>query len=137
VRPSTGVPLFPSHPSFPDPLTHQSRDNDPWLTASIQLRLHVCPAFEKVFHLSYLPCPTFAEDLAIAKHPASWYRHVDPLASLFQFVDAQGGGGQLPGSYSLVTQFPRRQFLDSYHGTLQEAGFGGQEALLLEPLERS
>lgn len=65
------------------------------------------------------------------------FRHIDPLASVFQFVDAQGGSRQPPGSYSLVTQYPRRQFLDSFPGTLQEAGLLGQEALMLESLRDS
>ena len=59
------------------------------------------------------------------------------MTDVFHFVDAQGGSGQLPGTYALVTQFPRRQYLDSYQGTLQEAGFGAQEALLLQPLKAS
>ncbi|CAL5229441.1 g12764 [Coccomyxa viridis] len=64
------------------------------------------------------------------------FRISDPLPALFDFLDAQDIGSA-PGTYSLVTQFPRRviqisQFPDK--ATFADAGLTGrQEALLLEP----
>jgi ubiquitin fusion degradation protein 1 len=68
-----------------------------------------------------------------------------PLQTLFDFVDARGGGGLLPGEYRLVTQYPRRVF-DSAEGggeaaaagaSVGDAGLDGpREVLFLEPVQR-
>lgn len=64
------------------------------------------------------------------------FRISDPLPALFDYIDAQGAGSE-PGTYSLVTQFPRRVIQMSQYpseATLADAGLTGrQEALLLEP----
>ena len=66
--------------------------------------------------------------------PCCVCRHSDPLALLFQFADAKGGGGAPPGMYRLVTQFPRRVLSSDFEGTISQAGIDPrQEALLLEP----
>lgn len=61
---------------------------------------------------------------------------------LFDFVDSKGASGLEPGSYSLVTQYPRRVFLppgcdgdtaDPAAQTLAAAGLAGsREVLFLE-----
>ena len=61
-------------------------------------------------------------------------RHTDPIADLFHFVDAKGGGGHPPGGYNLVTQFPRRVFEAALEESMAKVGLNGrQEALMLEP----
>ena len=70
------------------------------------------------------------------------------LQLLFDFVDSKGASGMQPGSYSLVQQFPRRQFLPeaaaaaaapvgegAAPAALGAAGLGGpRQVLFLEPL---
>ncbi|EIE20461.1 hypothetical protein COCSUDRAFT_43901 [Coccomyxa subellipsoidea C-169] len=66
------------------------------------------------------------------------FRASDPLLHLFDFVDAQEGAGEGPGSYRLVAQFPRRVIgphLPAPDATLADVGLASrQEVLLLEPL---
>lgn len=59
-----------------------------------------------------------------------------PLQALFDFVDVQSRDtGMKPGSYKLVTQFPRRVFTDGTAGCFSDAGLDHkQEALFMEPL---
>ncbi len=58
-----------------------------------------------------------------------------PLSQLFALADANGAGGWAPGSYALVSQFPRRTLKPGSDGTLVDAGLGeGQLALMLERL---
>lgn len=62
-----------------------------------------------------------------------------PLQALFDFVDSVGAGGLEPGSYQLVTRFPRRVVgcEDAEAGRLlADAGVaaGAQEAFFVEPL---
>lgn len=53
---------------------------------------------------------------------------------LFDFVDVSAAPDVKPGTYKLVTQFPRRVFAADKTGTLGEAGLvQKQEALFLEP----
>ncbi len=63
------------------------------------------------------------------------FRHTNPLASLFDYIDLQSEGQDIqPGSYSLVTQFPRRRYRESTPGSLSSSGLvtAKQEAVLLE-----
>ncbi|GMH35773.1 hypothetical protein BSKO_03641 [Bryopsis sp. KO-2023] len=64
------------------------------------------------------------------------FRLEEPLSHIFDFVDAQGGGGYSSGCYRLVTQFPRRVFLPSGTGSIHDAGLTqSQEVLLVEPIQ--
>ena len=56
------------------------------------------------------------------------------LQSVFDFVDvSQRGAGLLPGSYTLVAQFPRRVFEEGADVTLAGADLAQkQEALFIE-----
>lgn len=63
-----------------------------------------------------------------------------PLQLLFDVADSQGAGGLEPGSYALVTRFPRRVLsAESAAGgcSVGEVGLtaGAQEALFVEPLD--
>ncbi|KAK9824172.1 hypothetical protein WJX72_008287 [[Myrmecia] bisecta] len=63
------------------------------------------------------------------------FLQAEPLQTVFDFVDARGGGGAPIGGYRLVTQFPRRVFVGESGLTLAQAGLNsGQEVLLLEQL---
>jgi hypothetical protein len=68
----------------------------------------------------------------------------DPLQAVFDFVDvecaaaggqgeAEGSCGIKPGSYRLVTQFPRKVFAEDGSSTLQDAGITADTALFIEP----
>lgn len=59
-----------------------------------------------------------------------------PLQVVYDFVDARGAGGQPPGSYQLVTLYPRRVFAPEKQGeSLQELGLdAGQQVLMVEPV---
>lgn len=82
------------------------------------------------------------------------FRSSDPLQAVFDFVDVecaqQGGGGEAgssgegsseqqggcgikPGSYRLVSQFPRKVLMDS-SSSLQDVGIITDTALFVEPL---
>ena len=78
--------------------------------------------------------------------------HSSTLQLLFDFVDSKGGSGMAPGSYSLVTQYPRRVFAPPAASaaaaaaaaaagpepTVQAAGLAGpREVLFLEPRSSS
>lgn len=70
----------------------------------------------------------------------------DPLQAVFDFVDVQcaeaadgqgqadGSCGIQPGSYRLVTQFPRKVFAEDASSSLQDAGITTDTALFVEPL---
>ena len=64
-----------------------------------------------------------------------------PMSLLFDFVDAQGASGYLPGQYHLVTQYPRNVFSSSDVAVVGEsalAGDGGgssRQVLFLEPIQ--
>ncbi len=62
------------------------------------------------------------------------FLQASPLEELFDFVDAKGAGGQAPGTYALVGQYPRRVITPQSAPTIAEAQLRGQEALLLEPI---
>lgn len=79
------------------------------------------------------------------------FRTTDDLQALFDFVDVQcgqpaaaaaavgagdtvGGFSVRPGSYRLVTQFPRKVYVEGTPGTLQAAGIDSDTALFLEAL---
>lgn len=68
------------------------------------------------------------------------FRPSDPLRTLFDFVDSSAEllDDQLPGSYRLVAQFPRRVFTAAAAAegaTLSAAGLASaQETLLFETL---
>ncbi|GBF98850.1 hypothetical protein Rsub_11454 [Raphidocelis subcapitata] len=85
------------------------------------------------------------------------FRHGDALRAAFDFVDvhtargatgaggvangsgggASGGGGEgslRPGSYRLVTQFPRRKFEEGQGGTFVDAGLTSDTAAFVELL---
>lgn len=55
------------------------------------------------------------------------------MQSIFDWVDVQSQGSPVqPGSYALVTQYPRQVFRESHAGTLGDAGFKKQQAFLIE-----
>ena len=57
----------------------------------------------------------------------------DPVRCLFDWVDLQSQGSEVvPGSYALVTQYPRAVYKESHKGSLGEAGFKRQQAFLIE-----
>lgn len=69
----------------------------------------------------------------------------DQLQAVFDFVDVQNGqaaaaaagdadDGIKPGSYRLVTQFPRKVYVEGTGETLQEAGINSDSALFVELL---
>lgn len=72
------------------------------------------------------------------------FRLTDPLQTVFDFVDVQCGQAAAvagesesrvtPGSYRLVTQFPRKVYMEGSADSLQEAGISSDSALLLETL---
>ena len=65
-------------------------------------------------------------------------RAKDPLALLFQFVEARGGGGLPAGDYRLVTQYPRRELDVTSQVSIRQAGIEGkQQTLMLEPTATS
>ena len=57
------------------------------------------------------------------------------MQALFDWLDTlsegQGSGVQ-PGSYALVTQYPRQVFKETHEGSLGDAGFRKQQAFLIE-----
>ena len=87
-----------------------------------------------LIRVSWAPTPEAQPVRLHEAPPCCICRHSDPLALLFQFADAKGGGGSPPGMYKLVTQFPRRVLSSDFDGTISQAGIDPrQEALLLEP----
>ncbi len=57
----------------------------------------------------------------------------DAVRCLFDWIDVQSQGGELkPGSYALVTQYPRAVYKESHKGSMGEAGFRKQQAFLVE-----
>lgn len=57
------------------------------------------------------------------------------MGSLFDFVDVEAKPDIRPGTYNLVTQFPRRVFSRDQAGTLESAGLNQrQEAVFIELL---
>jgi hypothetical protein len=60
----------------------------------------------------------------------------DCVGVLFDFVDSKGAAGRSPGSYRLVTQFPRRVIgVEERDKELREVGLPGpRELLFLEPI---
>jgi hypothetical protein len=55
------------------------------------------------------------------------------VGDVFNFVESIEAGGFMPGSYRIVTRYPRRVLEASSSNTLSEAGFGpGQEVFVLE-----
>lgn len=61
------------------------------------------------------------------------YLRTDPLQALFHYVDTESPDrAVLPGTYTLGTQYPRREFRDGQGGTLAAAGLTEkQEAVFL------
>eukprot|EP00892_Ulva_mutabilis_P004935 jgi/Ulvmu1/2813/UM142_0011.1 len=56
-----------------------------------------------------------------------------PVSEMFNFVESVGAGGLMPGSYRLVTRYPRRVIDCTATGTLRDCGIGaGQEVFVLE-----
>lgn len=56
-----------------------------------------------------------------------------PVSELFDFVESCGAGGLMPGTYRLVTRYPRRMIPNSATGVLRDCGVGaGQEVFVLE-----
>lgn len=52
---------------------------------------------------------------------------------MFEYVESVGAGGLMPGSYRLVTRYPRRIIHDSPTKRLKDCGVGaGQEVFVLE-----
>lgn len=70
------------------------------------------------------------------------FRLSDPVSLLFHVVDAKGASGLMPGSYRLVSQFPRNVLENSLSGSRDEAcigdmdyfAAGGRYMLFLEPI---
>lgn len=75
------------------------------------------------------------------------FRPSDELQLVFDFVDVECGadtaaasegkegcGGIKSGGYRLVTQFPRRVYVEGSGQSLQEAGITTDSALFIEPL---
>lgn len=67
-----------------------------------------------------------------AHHGPCRFARSQTLETLFDWVDVTVAPDIKPGTYNLVTQFPRRQLQSQTAGTLQEAGLTEkQEALFL------
>jgi hypothetical protein len=76
------------------------------------------------------------------------FRQTDQLQAVFDFVDVQctgtdaaaaagsdgGCGGVKAGGYRLVTQFPRKVYVEGSVQSLAEAGISGDTALFIEQL---
>ena len=61
------------------------------------------------------------------------FARTSALSALFDYVDVQAAGELLPGTYRLVTQYPRRAFTVETQGSLQDAGLSQkQEAVFIE-----
>lgn len=66
------------------------------------------------------------------------FRKTDPLQAVFDFVDVEcgvegcAGGVVKPGSYNLVTQFPRRVFTEGVAGSFADHGVTTDIAMFLE-----
>ena len=56
-----------------------------------------------------------------------------PLHALFDFIDLQNRDGDIrPGTYTINTQYPRREFSEGQSGSLADNGLSSkQEAVLL------
>ena len=56
-----------------------------------------------------------------------------PMQALFDFIDLQNKDGDIrPGTYTISTQFPRREFAEGQSGSLADNGLSAkQEAVLL------
>ena len=72
----------------------------------MQVRLAVASAGMCCALAQLLQSPHPSQHLPLLCHP-----HCPALQLLFDFVDSKGASGLDPGSYALVTQFPRRVFL--------------------------
>ena len=57
---------------------------------------------------------------------------IHPLQALFDFIDLQNKDGDIrPGSYTLSTQFPRREFTEGQSGSLADNGLSAKQELVL------
>ncbi len=56
-----------------------------------------------------------------------------PMQALFDFIDLQNKVGDIrPGTYTISTQYPRREFAEGQSGSLAENGLNTkQEAVML------
>jgi hypothetical protein len=63
------------------------------------------------------------------------FSKVDSISSVFDFVDVQEDTELRPGSYQLLTNFPRRVFRADDTRSMEELGFSSQEALFVEPAD--
>ena len=77
-------------------------------------------------------CPHAAEPLVtcLLRFPDggrhTWRFHAGaPLQQLFDFVDSRGAAGLDPGTYRLVTQYPRRMFDPPCRSTSSSSAGGG------------
>jgi hypothetical protein len=65
------------------------------------------------------------------------FSKVDSIGSLFDFLDVEGAPELKPGSYELVSNYPRKVYScqgqdESHSTTLEELGFSAQEALFVQ-----
>jgi hypothetical protein len=55
------------------------------------------------------------------------------VSDVFDFVESTEAGGFMPGTYRIVTRYPRRVLESDSAATLSDTGFGaGQEVFMLE-----
>lgn len=69
------------------------------------------------------------------------FRASDPLQAVFDFIDlaqdaqcSSGSAPLQPGAYRLVTQFPRRTYMDGSSESLESVGISSGSALFVEAL---
>lgn len=56
----------------------------------------------------------------------------DPLQAVFDYIDVTCSSTIAPGSYSLVTQYPRKVLVQGTPGSLQQTGVDSDQAFFLE-----